>query len=232
MGVAVALFSAACEYDPTILDGPLGDCGGDTANRGYGYDPNRDPAGGSSYSGSSASDVIIAANGPVRISAGAGHDVICANPLGRTSSVVIDAGPGLDDCRNVSGVTTSGCEFVDGIPNVNAVNTALGRGINLGNILEAPREGAWGLELEAGFFTKIAQQGFTHVRVPISWAGYARSTPPYDIPDDNDPTIAHPDYDSIFERVDWVIEQADATGLIAIINMPGVAPHRATDTVR
>src|SRR5262245_51618947 len=32
-----------------------------------------------------------------------------------------------------------------------AANRLLGRGINLGNVLEAPTEGAWGLKLEADF---------------------------------------------------------------------------------
>ena len=36
-------------------------------------------------------------------------------------------------------------------------NKLMGRGINLGNALEAPREGDWGITLEADFFAKIKQ---------------------------------------------------------------------------
>ena len=95
---------------------------------------------------------------------------------------------------------------------------ALGRGINLGNVLEAPREGAWGDPMEAADFVTIAEAGFDHVRLPVSWAGYAAEQAPYVIPTVDDPTISHPDYTSIFERVDWAIEQAEANGLMIIVN--------------
>jgi endoglucanase len=217
--LVAALIGVACEYDPSALNGPLGDCAGRNAGVGVGYDPARDPAAGSTYAGTAASDVIIAANGPVRVNAGAGHDIVCANAVTSAPGVVVDGGPGLDDCRNVGRAATTNCEFFDGIPNIAAVNTALGRGINLGNILESPREGDWGLEFDAEFFSTIADQGFTHVRIPISWEGYASKTAPFQIPTGDDPTVVHPDYDNIFERVDWVIEQAEANGLIAIVNM-------------
>jgi endoglucanase len=216
---AASLIVVACEYDPAAFDGPLGDCAGRNASIGVGFNARQDPPNGSTYNGTDASDVIIAANGPVRVNAGSGNDIVCANALGAAPGVTIDGGPGVDDCRNVGTAVTISCEFIGGIPDVKAVNAALGRGINMGNILEAPREGDWGLEYEADFFTTIAEQGFTHVRIPISWAGYASQTAPFQIPTGNDPTVAHPDYDNIFERVDWVIEQAEANGLIAIVNM-------------
>ena len=48
-----------------------------------------------------------------------------------------------------------------------AANRRLGRGINLGNALEAPREGAWGLTLQVEHFERIKQAGFAAVRIPI-----------------------------------------------------------------
>ena len=98
-------------------------------------------------------------------------------------------------------------------------NARLGRGINIGNSLDAPREGAWGVGLEAEYFDIIADAGFGHVRLPISWAGYADTEAPYLIPDGDDPTIDHPDYRSIWERVDWAIDQAEAAGLNIIVNV-------------
>ena len=49
----------------------------------------------------------------------------------------------------------------------------LGRGVNLGNALEAPREGEWGIVLEEAFFRLIAEAGFDTVRVPIRWSAHA-----------------------------------------------------------
>ena len=53
----------------------------------------------------------------------------------------------------------------------------------------------------------IAEAGFDNVRVPIRWSTHAQSTPPFQIEE------------KLFERVDWVIEQAKANGLVAVINM-------------
>lgn len=102
---------------------------------------------------------------------------------------------------------------------VTTVNEAMGRGINFGNSLEAPREGDWGVGLDATYFEIVADAGFSHIRLPISWAGYADAEPPFTIPDGDDPTITHPDYSNIWQRVDWSIEQAAANGLIIIIDM-------------
>jgi hypothetical protein len=99
---------------------------------------------------------------------------------------------------------------------IDAVNDALGVGVNLGNALEAPREGDWGLTLQADYFELIADAGFAHVRVPIKFSAYADVAPPYTIPD-ADPTV--PNASSLWERVDWVIDQAEANGLYVIVDL-------------
>ena len=83
----------------------------------------------------------------------------------------------------------------------------LGRGINLGNALEAsPKEGAWGVTLHAEYFQAIAQAGFKTVRLPVAWSLHMGMTPPYAI-------------DPIFlARVDWAVEQAGRNGLHIVIN--------------
>jgi endoglucanase len=86
-------------------------------------------------------------------------------------------------------------------------NRLLGRGVNFGNALEAPREGDWGLTLEEGYFERIKKAGFNSVRVPICWPAHAGAQPPYEI----DPVF--------FKRIDWVIDQALSRGLVAVINM-------------
>jgi endoglucanase len=83
----------------------------------------------------------------------------------------------------------------------------LGRGVNLGNALEAPVEGEWGMVLQEEYFTLIREAGFNTVRVPIRWSAHAEADPPYTI-DVN-----------FFERVDWVIDQALRNELNVVINM-------------
>lgn len=83
----------------------------------------------------------------------------------------------------------------------------LGRGVNLGNALEAPREGEWGMVLQEEYFRLIAQAGFDTIRVPIRWSAHALEEPPYTVDE------------TFFQRVDWVIENGLANGLNVVINM-------------
>lgn len=52
-------------------------------------------------------------------------------------------------------------------PEVDAftVNQRIARTISIGNALEAPNEGEWGLTLKEEFFRLIHQRGFTAVRL-------------------------------------------------------------------
>ena len=139
-----------------------------------------------------------------------------------------EAAESIEEIAGSSGVTVQpgGAGQQDSQPaDVGPVRTAeeaaqaLGRGINFGNALDAPREGDWGVELEAADFVNIAEAGFDHVRLPVSWAGYAAEDAPYTIPTSDDPTVTHPDYNNIWERVDWAIAQAEANDLMLILNM-------------
>jgi endoglucanase len=86
-------------------------------------------------------------------------------------------------------------------------NARIGRGVNLGNALDGPREGAWGLYLQSEYFEDIAEAGFDSVRVPIRWSKYTEVLEPYAI------------QEGIFDRIDWVIEQAFSNELAVIINV-------------
>ena len=88
-----------------------------------------------------------------------------------------------------------------------AVNAALGRGVNLGNALEANYEGEWGMTLDAAYFRLLAEAGFTNVRIPIRWSAHAATAAPYTIEAE------------FLARVDWAIDQALANELRPIINM-------------
>jgi endoglucanase len=86
-------------------------------------------------------------------------------------------------------------------------NQRLQRTVNLGNALEAPVEGEWGVYLREDYFRLIAEAGFTAVRVPINFEAHADKNAPYTI----DPYF--------LERVDWVIRNASANKLVAILDM-------------
>lgn len=93
--------------------------------------------------------------------------------------------------------------------NVFELNKKLGRGINMGNMFEAPTETEWGNPFKDDYFQKIASLGFNHVRIPIRWDTPARTlqTPPYTI-------------DKAFiERIKYVIDRALAEKLYVVINM-------------
>ncbi len=86
-------------------------------------------------------------------------------------------------------------------------NDLLGRGINLGNMLEAPNEGDWGLTVEEEYFQLIKAAGFNSVRIPIRWSAHTTSAAPYMI-------------DIYFiSRVDQVVRQALAHELAVVINV-------------
>ncbi len=81
------------------------------------------------------------------------------------------------------------------------------RGINLGNALDAPREGEWGVVLCKRHFELVAKAGFDHVRLPVRFSAHAERFPPYAIDE------------TFLARVDWALDQAEDNGLSVIIDM-------------
>ncbi len=82
----------------------------------------------------------------------------------------------------------------------------LGRGINLGNTLEADYEGWWDDPAEEFMFEDYASAGFKHVRIPVRWDNHMGTVAPYTI-------------DSAFmARVEQVVDWALEHGLVAVIN--------------
>jgi endoglucanase len=79
--------------------------------------------------------------------------------------------------------------------------------LNIGNALEAPSEGAWGVVIQESFFDVIRDGGFHGVRLPVRWSAHALMDPPYTI----DPTF--------FTRIDAVLDQASARDLAVILNI-------------
>jgi endoglucanase len=115
----------------------------------------------------------------------------------------------LTSCSSPEGaarMTKSPTETPQNFLDAFEVNKMIGRGVNLGNALEAPQEGAWGITLEEEYFQLIADRGFDSVRVPIRWSTHASLDPPFAI----EPVF--------FERIDWVVDNALTRDLIVVIN--------------
>lgn len=53
------------------------------------------------------------------------------------------------------------------------------RGINLGNALDAPAPGEWGVTIQAKHFRVIRQAGFDSVRIPVRFSAHVGANPPY-----------------------------------------------------
>ncbi len=97
------------------------------------------------------------------------------------------------ECRSVSAQT---CQL----------SKALGRGINLGNMLEAPREGDWGLRAETRFI-EAAAANFSTVRLPVRWTNHAAMT--------EDATLD----EAFARRVDEVVDALLDRGVYVILDL-------------
>jgi endoglucanase len=69
----------------------------------------------------------------------------------------------------------------------------------MGNMLEAPDEGEWGLTIQEEYFDLIKEAGFDFVRLPVRWNTHAHSEGPYII----DPVF----FDRVDEVVNWALER-------------------------
>ena len=84
--------------------------------------------------------------------------------------------------------------------------STLYRGVNMGNMLEAPNEGEWGLFVQEEYFDRAKEAGFDFIRLPIRWNSHADENAPYTI----DPAF--------FARIDEVIGWALKRNLTVIID--------------
>ena len=83
----------------------------------------------------------------------------------------------------------------------------LGRGINYGNMLEAPSEGEWGLRFDDRYPKMIKTVGFDSVRVPVRWSSATLDEAPYQI---------QPQY---LARVRHVVDLNLQAGLKVVLNV-------------
>lgn len=116
----------------------------------------------------------------------------------------------------VSGLMGIGCQKEPGTKDnkeevqfstIYEANAMLSPGINLGNALEAPNEGEWGVTIKDEYLSLIKAAGFRAVRLPVRWSAHAAAEAPYTI-------------DAQFmQRVKYVIDLALAQGLTVVFNV-------------
>ncbi len=83
----------------------------------------------------------------------------------------------------------------------------MGRGINLGNTLEPPREGAWNNgPAQEYYFDDYRAAGFSTVRIPVRWDEHTAGSAPFAV------------QASWMDRVEQVVDWGLARDLIIIIN--------------
>ncbi|MDZ7897830.1 MAG: cellulase family glycosylhydrolase [Arcicella sp.] len=92
---------------------------------------------------------------------------------------------------------------------VSEINKKLGKGMNMGNMFEAPSETAWGNPFQNDYFERISQLGFNSVRVPIRW----------DVPDRALQTSPYTVSPVFLARIKTIVDNAIANKLYVIINM-------------
>lgn len=92
-------------------------------------------------------------------------------------------------------------------PEAIATAKALGRGVNFGNIFDAPREGDWGLRFSLDLVESAHKAGFRTVRLPVRWSNHAAATAPYAI----EPVF--------MARVGAAVDALLAQGFHVILNM-------------
>ena len=93
--------------------------------------------------------------------------------------------------------------------NIFELNQQLGRGVNLGNMMEAPTETEWGNPFKDAYMKTIADMGFTHIRIPIRWDTPERTLP-------TDPYTINPVF---LARIKHIVDLAYAQNLMVIIDM-------------
>ncbi len=88
-----------------------------------------------------------------------------------------------------------------------ATAAALGRGVNFGNMLEAPVEGWWGLKVTPELIDSAAAVGFKSVRLPVRWSNHAEVIRPFTI-------------DRAFLiHVDSIVDRLLGKGFYVVLNM-------------
>ncbi|MDR0303540.1 MAG: cellulase family glycosylhydrolase [Chitinispirillales bacterium] len=80
-----------------------------------------------------------------------------------------------------------------------------GRGVNLGDWLEAPKNENWGVSIDSVDFVNIAQKGFNNIRIPARFSDYVT----------NEKRVS-PEF---MQKVKWAVDQTIRNKMTAIIDV-------------
>ena len=81
------------------------------------------------------------------------------------------------------------------------------RGVNLGNALDAPWPGSWGVTITEALIKTVTEAGFNAIRVPVRFSVHTGPAPDYVLSD------------NILQSVDQVIQWGLEAGLIVILDL-------------
>jgi len=84
--------------------------------------------------------------------------------------------------------------------------TGFQRGVNFGNMLEAPNEGEWGVFVKDEYFKIVKELGFDFIRLPVRWPAHTSG-------------LNHKIKPAFLKRVDHLITQALNNDLGLILNI-------------
>jgi len=123
--------------------------------------------------------------------------------VGGCASVAPRAGPTLADFPPMPTGPAPGASAA-----ARAAAASFGRGINFGNMLDAPREGDWGLRVEDRFIALVGESGFCgSVRLPVRWSNHAAAD------------AAAAIEPAFMARVEGVVSRLLARGVNVVLNM-------------
>lgn len=83
----------------------------------------------------------------------------------------------------------------------------LGRGVNLGNMLEAPPNAGWGIPVNHAWLPTIREAGFDSIRLPVRWSAYAEDGPDAKL------------QPAILAQVDAILSAANKADLRVVLNV-------------
>jgi len=117
---------------------------------------------------------------------------------------------GFDGALDIRVTASDGTAAVNDVfqliigPDAPVLKFDAGKGVNLGNALDAPNEGDWGYVLIEEYVQEIVDQGFDTVRLPVRWSNHTDENNVID--------------EAFFQRVEEVMDWLLARDLQVIVN--------------
>jgi aryl-phospho-beta-D-glucosidase BglC (GH1 family) len=139
-------------------------------------------------------------------------------PEPESSEELVSSSSSVADTNDTNGSSSSSMDFEPVQMDAFEAAKKLGKGINMGNMLEAESYWQpgydiyddlwyWGETLNPDDFAVLADSGFNSVRIPVRWNAWAAEEAPYTISED------------FFLLVDTILQAAHDAELLVVLNM-------------